>query len=65
MKLQVNGTSIDMTVTTLAELLVAEGFGGAKVATAVNGVFVPEPVRVDHILSAGDSVEILAPMQGG
>ena len=41
MKLQLNGASIDAQVTTLAELLVAEGFGGAKVATAVNGRFVP------------------------
>ena len=65
MKLLLNGASIDAQVTTLADLIVIEGFGGAKIATAVNGMFVPALARVDHILSAGDAVEILAPMQGG
>jgi len=65
MKLQLNGASIDAQVITLADLLVAEGFGDAKVATAVNGVFVPAEVRSDHILDAGDAIEVLAPMQGG
>jgi sulfur carrier protein len=65
MKLQLNGASIEAQVSTLADLLVAEGFAEAKVATAVNGEFVPAPARADLILSAGDAVEILAPMQGG
>ncbi len=65
MKLLLNGVSIDAQVITLTDLLTAEGFGGAKVATAVNGVFVPVAARADHTLSAGDAVEILAPMQGG
>lgn len=65
MKLQLNGAAIDVQVATLADLLLAEGYGGAKVATAVNGVFVPAPARADHALAPGDAVEILAPMQGG
>jgi sulfur carrier protein len=65
MKLQLNGASIEAQVTTLAQLLVAKGYGEAKVATAVNGAFVPSHLRSDHILSVGDAVEILAPMQGG
>lgn len=65
MKLQLNGAPIEVQGTTLAELLVAEGFGGAKVATAVNGTFVPAPSRADHVLNDGDNVEVLAPMQGG
>ncbi|MGB3245580.1 MAG: sulfur carrier protein ThiS [Sulfitobacter sp.] len=65
MKLQLNGASVDARVNTLADLLVAEGFGEAKVATAVNGAFVPAQMRSDHILRAGDAIEILAPMQGG
>jgi sulfur carrier protein len=65
MKLQLNGASIDAQVTTLAELLVAEGFGGSTVATAVNGTFVPALARADKILNAGDAIEVLAPMQGG
>lgn len=65
MKLQLNGASIEASVDTLAELLDAHGFGGAKVATAVNGSFVPATMRDAHALSDGDSIEVLAPMQGG
>jgi sulfur carrier protein len=65
MKLLLNGTSIETQVATLADLLIAQGLGGAKVATAINGTFVPATVRTDHILNAGDAVEVLAPMQGG
>lgn len=65
MKLQLNGASIETEVSTLAELLVAEGLGGAKVATAVNGEFVPAAARAGQMLNAGDAIEVLAPMQGG
>ena len=65
MKLQLNGASLEVSTTTLADLLEAQGFGGAKVATAVNGTFVPATMRGDHTLSDGDSIEVLAPMQGG
>ncbi|MEQ8257695.1 MAG: sulfur carrier protein ThiS [Roseovarius confluentis] len=65
MRLQLNGTSLDAEVATLADLLTARGYGEAKVATAVNGTFVPAPLRADHALAEGDSIEVLAPMQGG
>lgn len=65
MKIQLNGVLIDARFTTLANLLEAEGFSGAKIATAVNGVFVPASIRADHILNDNDNVEVLAPMQGG
>jgi sulfur carrier protein len=65
MKLQLNGAPVDAQVNTLTELLISEGFGGAKVATAVNGVFVPVGLRADHTLREGDTIEVLAPMQGG
>ncbi|MEP6065907.1 MAG: sulfur carrier protein ThiS [Paracoccaceae bacterium] len=65
MKLQLNGVPLEAQITTLADLLTAEGFGGTKAATAVNGVFVPALARVDHTLSDGDCIEVLAPMQGG
>lgn len=65
MKLQLNGAVITARAGTLAELLKAEGFGDAKVATAVNGFFVPALERSGKILKAGDSIEVLAPMQGG
>jgi sulfur carrier protein len=65
MKLQLNGAPINSQAATLADLLVAEGFADAKVATAVNGTFVPALARSDHFLTAGDTIEVLAPMQGG
>ncbi|MEP5154981.1 sulfur carrier protein ThiS [Planktotalea sp.] len=65
MRLLLNGASIDAEVRTLADLLESEGFGDAKVATAVNGTFVPAAERGQHELHLGDAVEVLAPMQGG
>lgn len=65
MKLQLNGAPLDSDAPTLAALLEAEGFGGAKVATAVNGSFIPASLRASQPLSSGDSIEVLAPMQGG
>lgn len=65
MRLQLNGTPLTAEVATLADLLAARGYGDAKVATAVNGTFVPAPLRADHALAEGDSIEVLAPMQGG
>lgn len=65
MKLQLNGAPLDSDAPTLAALLEADGFGGAKVATAVNGSFIPASLRASHPLSSGDSIEVLAPMQGG
>lgn len=65
MKLQLNGIAIDTDVTTLAALLDEQGFAEAKVATAVNGQFVPEALRSDQTLDEGDLIEVLAPMQGG
>lgn len=65
MKLQLNGTQIDTSARRLSDLLVDQGFGDAKVATAVNGEFVPAPARDACLLSQGDLIEVLAPMQGG
>ena len=50
---------------TLADLLAEAGFGGLKVATAVNGDFVPERARAATTLADGDRVEVVAPRQGG
>jgi len=65
MRLQLNGVTIEVEVKTLSDLLNANGFGEAKVATAVNGAFVPAALRDEYGLSAGDMIEVLAPMQGG
>jgi sulfur carrier protein len=37
----------------------------AKIATAVNGEFVPRDMRSKRRLEDGDEVEIVAPRQGG
>jgi sulfur carrier protein len=65
MKLLLNGEAVEVEAATLADLLERTGFGGAKVATAVNGSFVAAPARADHALAQDDRVEVLAPMQGG
>lgn len=49
----------------LAELVAEAGFAGSRVATAVNGDFVPERARADRQLAEGDRVEIVSPRQGG
>jgi len=65
MKIILNGEAVDITATTLGEALAEQGFGEAKVATAVNEAFVAKDARADFTLSDGDRVEVLAPMQGG
>lgn len=65
MKIIVNGQDTDTNAATLEQLLDEQGHGGAKLATAVNEVFVPATLRQTLDLKPGDRVEILAPMQGG
>jgi sulfur carrier protein len=65
MKLQLNGEAIETDAKTLVALLEEQGFGDAKVATAVNGQFVPETLRETQSLNENDLIEVLAPMQGG
>ena len=65
MKLLLNGTPREIDARTLTDVLVAEGLGTAKVATAVNGSFVPAWLRATTDLRDGDAVEIVAQMQGG
>lgn len=65
MQLQLNGEARETAAQTLQALLDEAGFGEATVATAVNGDFVPAGLRDAHTLSAGDRIEVLAPMQGG
>ena len=60
----VNGGTMHVTASTLAELLVEAGFAG-RVATAVNGDFVPERARSETKLKPGDKIEVLTPRQGG
>lgn len=65
MKLVVNGAPQDLSAANLAEALQSLDFGDAKIATAVNGEFVPARARGVTPLKDGDRIEIVAPRQGG
>jgi sulfur carrier protein len=65
MRILVNGDSRDIRAADLSGALEELGYGGAVVATAVNGEFVPSAERQAAHLAEGDRVEVLAPMQGG
>ena len=65
MRIEVNGEVREVTATTVAAALTELGFATARVATALNGTFVPKAARSTTPLTAGDRLEVLAPMQGG
>jgi sulfur carrier protein len=65
MMILVNGDSHEIGAADLAAALEELGYGGAVVATAVNGEFVPAAERGTARLADGDRIEVLAPMQGG
>jgi sulfur carrier protein len=65
MRIYVNGDQHDVESGTLAVTLDALGYGGRKIATAVNGRFVAAAVRPTTKLAEGDKIEVVAPMQGG
>ncbi|HDR29688.1 sulfur carrier protein ThiS [Rhodovulum sp.] len=65
MRIEVNGEPREVTSETLAQALAELGWAGARVATALNGVFVPKGARAQTALTNGDRLEVLAPMQGG
>lgn len=64
-RIEVNGEPREVAATTLVALLAELGLAEARVATAVNGSFVPASIRAQREITAGDRVEILSPMQGG
>ena len=65
MRIFVNGDQREIEPGTLALALNALGYGGKKIATAVNGRFVAAAARPAVELSDGDKIEVVAPMQGG
>jgi sulfur carrier protein len=64
-KITVNGDPAMTRAATLAELVDERGLTDARVATAVNGDFVPAHARAATRLGAGDKIEIVTPRQGG
>ena len=65
MMIDVNGMPHDVEATTVEEALQILGWGGQRVATALNGTFIPAGARDKTVLSPGDRLEVLTAMQGG
>ncbi|GAB4228314.1 MAG: sulfur carrier protein ThiS [Methyloligellaceae bacterium] len=65
MRIIVNGERKETAARTLEELCAALGFSDAKIATALNGDFVPQSARNTCRLCDNDRVEIVAPREGG
>jgi sulfur carrier protein len=65
MKITLNGAPHEVGATRLSDVLAELGLADARVATAVNGDFVPATGRDRTELSEGDQVEVVAPQQGG
>ena len=65
MKITLNGEARDLAGPSVTDALTQIGLGSAKVATALNGSFLPAAARASTILKDGDALEVVAPMQGG
>ncbi len=61
----INGEPRQTAAGTLADFVAAENFAEARVATALNGIFVPIRDRAAKQLQPGDRIEILSARQGG
>ena len=64
MQIKLNGEPTDTKANSIAALLIELQMDG-RVATALNEDFVPADARETTLISEGDRIEILAPMQGG
>ncbi len=64
-EINVNGESRAVAPGHLADVLRQLGYGETKVATALNGDFVPERQRAVTGVNAGDRIEIVSARQGG
>jgi len=65
MRIMHNGEAVEVTSETLETILNELGYAETVVATALNGEFIPVSMRENTSLNPGDSIEVLAPMQGG
>jgi sulfur carrier protein len=65
LRIVVNGEAKETGARTLADLCATLGLGDTKVATAVNGDFVPASARAATELADNDRIEIVSPRQGG
>ncbi|MCD9047703.1 sulfur carrier protein ThiS [Luteimonas sp. MHLX1A] len=66
MHIILNGERLDLDAAqSIAELLVARGLAGRRVAVEVNGEIVPRGRHNGHTLADGDRVEIVHALGGG
>lgn len=61
----VNGREIETAARLLSDLVAQQVLPDQKVATALNGQFIPIAKRSDTQLKPGDRIEIVSPRQGG
>jgi sulfur carrier protein len=64
-ELVVNGQLVETCAVTLADLVIEQGHGTGRVATALNGDFVAASARATHALRPGDRIEIVTARVGG
>ena len=64
-QITVNGRTCEVAAVTLEAALSELGYGGAKVATALNGEFVAAGRRGVAQLADGDRLEVVAARAGG
>ena len=66
MDIVLNGDSLTLQDgATVATLLESQGLAGRRVAVEVNGEIVPRGRHAEHVLAAGDTVEIVHALGGG
>lgn len=65
MRILVNGAPRDVASTKLDAVLLELGYAEQRIATALDGDFVPAARRAAHALREDCRVEIVSPMQGG
>lgn len=65
LKILLNGSQLVTEAKTLEELCDSLGYANTKIATAMNGEFVPERNRQSVVLTRDDKIEIVSPRQGG
>lgn len=65
LQIVLNGADVATPARTLLELVELQQLSELKIATAINGHFVPAAKRATTLLNDGDRVEIVSPRQGG
>ena len=65
MRILVNGAPHDVASRTLDCVLLELGYSAPRLATALDGTFVPVAARAGQALREDCAVEIVSPMQGG